>query len=438
MYWLNLENRAFLVAARDVRCLCASAVHASVYTTRLWEYAAAHDLIENPEFYTSIDSNVLEDWNRLSVDSAGITDGFLNHLARVSPKFSHVSFVCGYKAVDEGMRNFLSSQNKLLTLKIDEIRLEHEIFGTLHAEALERIDLQLYVRNTDWNELIALAESHRKLRSIAISLRGLTLAPQDAFFQALNAPIIEDMEFNNLSLSIDTLASFLQNAKSLKRLKLTGGIQLDVDVMRHLAELGSLKLKILDLRFQITPPMLTYRALQHLPLTLECLRFQFGPSNRQMIVNCLQRLPLLRDLKYHTEFFNDALIWQIIGWCGKQLHTADFGLCENLTDEGFRAIVDHCPHLVCLYLHSDVNRTNRVFFGFSLISMLENRVRAENLRVIYLSYFRQLVPEALMAIALNCTGLRELYLASVRSMNDHVLRLLAEHVPNLHTLNVQG
>lgn len=201
MYWLSLEDRSFLVAARDVRCLCASAIRASVYSCRLWEYAAAHDLIENPDFYTCIGSNLFEGWNRLCLDSATITDGFMNHLAEVSPKFSHVSFECGYRAVDDGMRHFLSSQNELLTLKIYELRLEKEIFDNFHAEALEKIDLQLYVRDTEWNELVALVESHRKLRSIAISLRGVTLMPQDAFFQALNAPIIEDMEFNNLALN---------------------------------------------------------------------------------------------------------------------------------------------------------------------------------------------------------------------------------------------
>lgn len=246
-----------------------------------------------------------------------------------------------------------------------------------------------------------------------------------------------DIELDNFACEKGPLSVLLLTCRQLKRIKLAGSMQLDLDTMTRCKQICHWE--SFDLTFQVTPPRETYDALQCLPTTLKELGYKFGPSNRNLIVNSFSQASNLIKIRYHTEFFNDQLILNLLTSVNAaSIEVLDVGLCENLTDDGLEIISDACKNLRSLYLHSDVNKYNRQATGMPLCRLIENDTYSKQLRVLYFNYFKVLSSDFLQLVAAECTNLEEIHLAAVRSVNDQILKLLAQHCRHLKCVDISG
>lgn len=245
------------------------------------------------------------------------------------------------------------------------------------------------------------------------------------------------MELDNFAVEKGPLSVLLLTCRQLKKIKLTGSLQFDTDTMTRCKQIC--RWESFDVTFQVTPPRETYDALQHLPTTLKELGYKFGPSNRGMIVTSFAQVPNVTKVRYHTEFFNDQLLLNLLSSVNSSaVESLDIGLCENLTDDGLDILSTSCKSLRTLYLHSDVNKYNRQATGMPLCRLIENPVCAKQLRMLYFNYFKVLSYDFLQIVAVECVNLNEIHLASVRSVNDEILKLFAQNCRVLNCIDVSG
>lgn len=334
-------------------------------------------------------------------------------------------------------------------LDIRELKIERPtgVLSQLRSSRLERVFLQLYIRDEDWNEIEALVEQNPTIQSLRFSVRGRTLRNEDALLLKIADNLktsLTELDLHNFSAEKGPLSYLLITCRGLKKIRLTGSMQLDVDTMIRVQQIC--QWEVFELTFQVTPPRETYDALQHLPRTITEISYKFGPSNRAMIVSSICSLPALTRIRYHTEFFNDALITNLLstldGNVLQRLECLDVGLCDSLTDAGLHLLAEMCPNLKELYLHSDTVKYNRVATCAPLCRWfdrpLDNAFNSSHLRVLYFNYFKVLSSDFLQIVAVECPNLEELYLASIRCVSDNLLKIFATHCPKLTTIDVMN
>lgn len=183
MIWKNLQLRCLETVARDPRCVaqsdrCLGAVHRS----QLIAWLAAHDLITNPVYYRHIVRKV---FNRhvkgLDLDLNQIDNDCLEWLGVQCDNLEALKISCCFKAVDLGLSKMLKEMKQLRWLEIRELKVErNDVFDEFRSSNLERVILQLYIRDYDWNGLEMLIETNPTIRYFIFNARGRTLRREDS------------------------------------------------------------------------------------------------------------------------------------------------------------------------------------------------------------------------------------------------------------------
>lgn len=358
-------------------------------------------------------------------------------------------FIFFFSVFDTEIATLAHLLTNLRYLDIRELKIEQPtgVLSQLRSTRLERVFLQLYVRDTEWNEIESVVEQNPAIQSLRFSVRGRFLRNEDTLLIKIADHLkttLTELDLHNFSAEKGPLSYLLITCRNLKKLRLTGSMQFDVDAMIRVQQIC--QWEIFELAFQVTPPRETYDALQYLPRTIAEISYVFGPSNRAMIVSSIASLPALRRIRYHTEFFNDALVNNLLASLNpeitRRLECLDIGVCDALTDAGLDAVADSCPNLKEFYLHSDTAKANRVATCSSLCRWfdrpLDAPVDGSRLRVLYFNYFKALSSDFLQIVAVECPNLEELHLASVRCVNDGLLKIFAQHCSKLNTIDVMN
>lgn len=202
MIWKSLQTRCLESIGRDPRCVALSdRCLGSVHRSQLIAWLASHDLLTNPIYYKHIVRKVFnQNIKGLDLDTNQITSDCLEWLGIQCDHLEALKICCSFKSVDVGVSKMLQNLSHLRWLEIRELKVErNDVIANLHSPFLERVVLQLYVRDYEWNELELLVEKNPTIRYLTFNSRGRTLRREDALFLKIS-DVLQNSLVNFLSL----------------------------------------------------------------------------------------------------------------------------------------------------------------------------------------------------------------------------------------------
>jgi hypothetical protein len=189
------------------------------------------------------------------------------------------------------------------------------------------------------------------------------------------------------------------------------------------------------------PADTTNSPLRYLPRSLTSLSlYRPNIKDANLLVESLSSLRNLTQLSlYCVECLDDKSLICLLSRIGPQLTLLNLGgymaLPNRLSDESVKHIVKFCPNLssVCFDLFSS---TATLESFQQLFDAAESAARFE---AISLSACRQVSPNLLLKIAVNCSNLRKLDLSGLNQLvDDSLLKSVALTMPRLESLDVKG
>jgi hypothetical protein len=190
-----------------------------------------------------------------------------------------------------------------------------------------------------------------------------------------------------------------------------------------------------------TTPNTRNSPLRFLPRSLTTLSlYRPNIKDSNLLVESLSSLRNLAQLSlYCVECLDDKTLIRLLEQIGPQLTLLNLGgymaLPNRLSDESVKYIVKFCPNLtsICFDLFSSTATLE------SFHSLFDTSEIAAKYEAISLSACRQVSPNLLLKIALNCSNLRKLDLSGLNQLvSDSLLKSVALTMPKLESLDVKG
>ena len=340
---------------------------------------------------------------------------------------------------------------------------DKELYYFVGCHNLERLTL-VFCKHITSGPVAAVLHNCKFLQSVDIT--GIKDV-QDNVFNMLSesCPRVQGFYVPNAkNVTLPTLNNFIIHAPILKRVKITGNVNLNDDILSLMAEKCPLLVEV-----DITgSPNVHDESLIKLFLKLPQLR-EFRITNNENISDKLfielgkviDQLPALRLVDFSScENITDKTIEKLVslapklrniflGKCsritdnslyslaqlGKNLQTVHFGHCFNITDQGVRVLVQSCPRIqyvdfACcnnltnrtLYELSDLNKLKRIglvkcsqMTDEGLLNMISLRGRNDCLERVHLSYCSNLTIYPIYELLMACPRLSHLSLTAVPS-----------------------
>ncbi|KAG0672195.1 SCF ubiquitin ligase complex subunit [Maudiozyma exigua] len=340
---------------------------------------------------------------------------------------------------------------------------DKELYYFVGCHNLERLTL-VFCKHITSGPVAAVLHNCKFLQSVDIT--GIKDV-QDNVFNMLSesCPRVQGFYVPNAkNVTLPTLNNFILHAPILKRVKITGNVNLNDNIVSLMAEKCPLLVEV-----DITgSPNVHDESLIKLFLKLPQLR-EFRITNNENITDKLftelaknvDQLPALRLVDFSScENITDKTIEKLVtlapklrniflGKCsritdnslyslaqlGKNLQTVHFGHFFNITDQGVRVLVQSCPRIQYVDFACCNNLTNRTLYELSdlnklkrsglvkcsqmtdegLLNMISLRGRNDCLERVHLSYCSNLTIYPIYELLMACPRLSHLSLTAVPS-----------------------